>query len=57
MKDKQVTERSQHGFVKEKSCLTNLFTYYNEVTSLIDDGRAVDDFYFNFSKAFGHYLP
>lgn len=52
-----MTERSQHGFVKEKSCLTNLSTYYNEVTSLIDDGRAVDDFYFNFSKAFGHYLP
>ena len=51
VKGKKVTGSSQHGFAKEKSCFTNLITFYNEVTSLLDEGRAADAVYLNFSKA------
>lgn len=32
MKDKKDPVRSQHGFTKAKSCLTNLMTFSNEMT-------------------------
>ena len=35
-----------------KSCLTNLISFYDEVTGLIDEGNAVDVVCLNFSKAF-----
>ncbi|KAK4819507.1 hypothetical protein QYF61_005858 [Mycteria americana] len=35
MKNKKVTGSSQHGFTK--SCLTNLTTFYNEMTGLASD--------------------
>lgn len=41
---------SQHGFMK--SCLPNLITFYNEVATLVDEGRAVGFVYLDFSKAF-----
>ena len=44
--------RSQHGFVKNKSCQTNLITFFDQVTSQIDRGKAVDVIYLDFSKAF-----
>lgn len=53
MKDKKLFGSSQHGFVKEKSCLTNLLAFYNEITALIvEEGRAVEVVYVEFSKAF-----
>ncbi|KAK4828295.1 LOW QUALITY PROTEIN: hypothetical protein QYF61_024960 [Mycteria americana] len=45
MKDKKVVRSSQHGFTKVKSCLTNLVTFYDETTGLVDEGKAVDIFY------------
>eukprot|EP00061_Rhincodon_typus_P009918 g33776.t1 len=42
----------QHGFVKGRSCLTNLVEFFEEVMSMIDEGRAVDVVYMDFSKAF-----
>ncbi|PLS49478.1 hypothetical protein CYV29_15670, partial [Carnobacterium maltaromaticum] len=42
----------QHGFVQGRSCLTNLIEFFEEVTKLIDEGRAVDVIYMDFSKAF-----
>ncbi|KAK4827921.1 hypothetical protein QYF61_022369 [Mycteria americana] len=34
------------------SCLTNLISFYNKVTRLMDKGKAVDVVYLDFSKAF-----
>ncbi|KFU84668.1 Ran-binding protein 17, partial [Chaetura pelagica] len=52
IKDMGVIKSSQHGFIKGKSCLTNLIAFYEEITRWIDDGRAVDVVYLDFSKAF-----
>lgn len=35
-------KNSQHGFVKWKSCLTNLKASYNKMMALVDEERAVD---------------
>jgi len=43
---------SQHGFMKGRSCLTNVISFYDLVTSLVDEGKAVDVAYPDFSKAF-----
>ena len=51
VQDKQVIRPSQHGFMKGKSCLTNLI-FYDKVTRLVDEGKAVDVVYLDFSKAF-----
>ena len=43
---------SQHGLIKGRSCLTNLITFYDWATRLVDEGKAVDVVYLDFSKAF-----
>ena len=40
----------QHGFVWGRSCLTDLTEFFEEVTKEIDEGRAVDVVYMDFSK-------
>jgi len=50
--DNQGIRPSQHGFMKGRSCLTNFNSFYDQVTCLVDEGKAVDVIYLDFSKAF-----
>jgi hypothetical protein len=43
---------SQHGFREGRSCLTNLLTFFEEVSSGVDEKYPVDTIYLDFSKAF-----
>ncbi|PKU35907.1 rna-directed dna polymerase from mobile element jockey-like [Limosa lapponica baueri] len=52
MKDNQAIRPSQRGFMRCRSCLTNLISFYDKVTRLVDEGKAVDVAYLDFSKAF-----
>ncbi|RMB93712.1 hypothetical protein DUI87_29942 [Hirundo rustica rustica] len=60
LQDGQGLRPSQHGFRRGRSCLTNLNSFYDQVTHLVDAGRAVDVVYLDFSKAFdtvSHSIP
>ena len=52
VQDNQGIRPSQHGFMKGRSCLTNLISFYDLVTHLVDKGKAVDVVHLDFSKAF-----
>ena len=43
---------SQHGFMHQKSCTTNLIEFFEKVTKSIDESHAIDILYFDFAKAF-----
>jgi len=38
--------------MKGRSCLTNLISCYDQVTRLVNEGKAMDVVYLDFSKAF-----
>ena len=42
----------KHGFMKGRSCLTNLSSFYDQVIHLVDERKAVDVISLDFSKAF-----
>ncbi|KAK4816200.1 hypothetical protein QYF61_012665 [Mycteria americana] len=52
VENNQEIKPSQNGFRKGRSCLTNLISFYDKVTRLVDEGEAVDVVYLDFSKAF-----
>ncbi|KAK4811167.1 hypothetical protein QYF61_019798 [Mycteria americana] len=52
LKNNAIIRHSQHGITKGKSCLTNLISFYNKVTHLVDEGKVVDVAFLDFSKAF-----
>ena len=43
---------SQHGFMKGRSCLTNLLDFFEEVYENLDRNNSVDLVYLDFAKAF-----
>ena len=42
----------QHGFIKGKSCTTQLLEFIEDISSALDDGVDVDVIYIDFKKAF-----
>ena len=42
----------QYGFLKARSCLTNMLCFLEEITKWIDEGSPVDIIYLDFQKAF-----
>ena len=43
---------TQHGFLPGRSCLTNLLSTYNDLTTYVDGGIPCDLIFLDFSKAF-----
>ena len=43
---------SQHGFRSSRSCLSQLLAHFEQVTRLLEEGKAVDVVYLDFAKAF-----
>ncbi|KAJ7414607.1 RNA-directed DNA polymerase from mobile element jockey-like protein [Willisornis vidua] len=50
MQDNQRIKLSQHEFIIGRSCLSNLISFYDEVTLSVDEGKSEDVFYLNFIK-------
>jgi len=45
LKVNQGIRPSQHEFTNGRSCLANLISFYDKVTRLVDEGKAVDVVY------------
>ena len=43
---------TQHGFMKGRSCTTNLLEFMEKVTEEVDNGKCMDIVYLDFVKAF-----
>jgi hypothetical protein len=52
LENEKLIKDSQHGFMTGRSCTTNLTIFLNELTKVLDDGKAADVFYLDFAKAF-----
>ena len=44
--------KSQHGFIQNRSCQTNLLEFMDFITEKVDNGESVDIVYLDYSKAF-----
>ncbi|KAK4821004.1 hypothetical protein QYF61_010735 [Mycteria americana] len=51
VQDNQVIWPSQQGFMKGRSCLTNLISFYDKVSHSVDEGKAVDVVYLDLKLA------
>ena len=52
LKVNQGIRPSKYGFTNGRSCLANLISFYDKVSHLVDEGKAVDVIYPDFSKDF-----
>jgi hypothetical protein len=43
---------SEHGFVRNRSCLTNMLEFLEYVNNYVDSGKPIDIIYLDFRKAF-----
>ena len=44
--------KTQHGFRKGHSTITQILTYYDSILTILEDGHNIDSVYLDFSKAF-----
>ncbi|CAM4573163.1 unnamed protein product [Caretta caretta] len=51
LEERKVIRNSQHGFTKGKSCLINLIAFFDKITGSVDEGKAVNVLFLDFSKA------
>ncbi|CAM4578493.1 unnamed protein product [Caretta caretta] len=47
-------DKIQHGFTKDRSCQTNLFSFFEKVTDLLDKGNAVALIYLDYFDTVPH---
>ena len=52
LENNQLIGETQHGFRKGRSCLTNILSFLDKVTSSIDSGSSIDVVFLDFAKAF-----
>ncbi|CAM5127487.1 unnamed protein product [Eretmochelys imbricata] len=52
IEEHKLLHKSQHGFCKGRSCLTNLLEFFEGVNKHVDKGDPVDIVYLDFQKAF-----
>ena len=52
LKRNNLVKKSQHGFMPNKSCTTNLLVFLESVTKAVDEGKDLDIIYLDFAKAF-----
>jgi hypothetical protein len=50
--DNKLISTEQHGFVKNKSCVTNLLATLDLITQALEDGFPIDIIFLDFAKAF-----
>ena len=49
---RKLIRSSQHGFVKGRSCTSNILEFLEKVTAAVDSGESVDVIFLDFAKAF-----
>ena len=54
---KKLIRTSQHGFVKGRSCVSNILEFLDKVTVAVDGGEAADVIFLDFAKAFDKVPP
>ena len=52
LEKKKLIRPSQHGFMKGKSCVSNILEFLEKVTAAVDSGESVDIIFLDFAKAF-----
>ena len=50
--ENEIIKSSQHGFMKGRSCLSNLLDFFEEVYENVDSENSVDIIYLDLAKAF-----
>ena len=51
-KCKHLIKDNQHGFLPEKSCLTQLIPFASDLSLALNSSSRIDAIYFDFAKAF-----
>ena len=49
MEENNLMNRTQHGFRKGHSTVTQILTYYDSILTMLEEGNAVDSVYLDFS--------